>query len=103
MYVYVSFSLYVYVWISLIWCFLFVHFCRFMYHFDICYFMQESIQTVVLEEHQREVVVDPPIRPRQVHVCFAFFGNIIFRPCSIYVSDYFYYLKLTYMLLYAGP
>ena len=54
-----------------------------MYRFDICYFMQEPIVTVVLEEHQSKVVVNPPLPPRQVHVCFAFFGNIIFRPCSI--------------------
>ena len=98
--VYVSLSLYIYVWISLIWCFLFVRFCMFMYRFDICYFMQESIETVVLEEHQSEVVVDPPFSPRQVHACFAFFRNIIFHPCSIYVSHSFYYMKLTYMLLY---
>ena len=74
-----------------------------MYRFDICYFMQESIEIVVLEEHQSEVVLDPPLPAYQVHVCFAFFGNIIFRRCSIYVSNSFYYLKLTYMLLYASP
>ena len=74
-----------------------------LYLFDICYFMQEPIETVVLEEQQSEVVVNPPLPPNQVHVCFAFFGNIIFRPCSIYVSDSLFYLKLTYMLLYVGP
>ena len=35
--------------------------CTFMYRFDICYFMQESIEPVVLEEHQSKVVVDPPL------------------------------------------
>ena len=70
---------------------------------DICYFMQASIEPVVLEEHQIKVVVNPSLPPSQVHVCFAFFDNIIFRPCSIYVSDSLFYLKLTYMLLYVGP
>ena len=74
-----------------------------MYRFDICYFMQEPIETVVLEEHQSEVVVNPPLPPSQVHVCFALFDNIIFYPCIVYVSDSLFYLKLTYMLLYAGP
>ena len=41
----------------------------------------------------------PTSSPRQVHVCFAFFENIIFRPCSIYVYDSFYYLNLTYVIL----
>ena len=66
---------------------------------NIYYFMQEYIERVVLEEHQSEVVGDPPLSPRQVHVCFTFFENIIFCPCSIYVSDSFYYLKLTYVTL----
>ena len=66
---------------------------------NIYYFMKASIELVVLEEHQSEVVGDPPLPPRQVHVCFAFFENIIFHPCSIYVSDSFYYLKLTYVTL----
>ena len=61
--------------------------------------MQESIEPVVLEENQSEFVGDPPFRPYQVHVCFAFFENIIFYPCSIYVSDSLYYLKLTYVTL----
>ena len=74
--------------------------CTFMYRFDICYFMQASIQPVVLEEHQSEVVGDQPLPPCQVHVCFTFFENIIFRPCSLYVFDSFYYMKLTYVTLY---
>ena len=41
----------------------------------------------------------PTSSPRQVHVCFAFFENIIFHPCSIYVYDSFYYLNLTYVIL----
>ena len=45
--------------------------------------MQEPIESVVLEEHQSQVVGDPPFPPTQVHVCFAFFENIFFRPCSI--------------------
>ena len=49
---------------------------------DICYFMQESSELVVLEEHQIQFVGDPTLPP-QVHVCFAFFENIIFCPCSI--------------------
>ena len=68
-------------------------------YIDICYFMQESIELVVLEEHKSEVVVNPPLPPLQVHVCFTFFENIICRPCSIYVSNSFYYLKLTYVTL----
>ena len=66
---------------------------------DICYVMQGTIEPLVLEEHQCKVVADPPLPPRQVHVCFAFFENIIFRPCSIYVLFSFYYLKLTYVTL----
>ena len=38
--------------------------------------------------------------PPAMYVCFAFFGNIIFRLGSIYVSDSLFYMKLTYMLLY---
>ena len=76
--------------------------CTFMYRFDIYYFIKESIETLVLEQHQSKVVVDPPLPlAARYTVCFSFFGNIIFRPCSIYVYDSFYYLKLTYMLLYA--
>ena len=50
---------------------------------DICYFMQESIEPVVLEENQSEFVGNPTLPARQVHVCFAFFEKIIFRPCCI--------------------
>ena len=56
---------------------------------DIYYFMQESIEPVVLEEHQSEVVGDPPLPPRQVNVCFTFFENIIFCPYSVYMSRFF--------------
>ena len=66
---------------------------------DICYFMEESIEPMVLEEHQSEVVENPPLPPFQVHVCFAFFENIIFYPCSIYVLFSFSYLKLVYVTL----
>ena len=66
---------------------------------EICYFMQASIEPLVLEEHQSEVVGDPPLPPRQVHVCFTFFENIIFHPFCIYVSDSFNYLKFTYVTL----
>ena len=45
--------------------------------------MQGTIEPLVLEENQCEVVADPHLPPRQVHVCFAFFENMIFRPCSI--------------------
>ena len=38
-------------------------FCT-LYRFDICYFMQEPIVIVVLEEHQSEVVVNPPLPPK---------------------------------------
>ena len=44
--------------------------------------MQDSSEEVVLEEHQIQVLGDPPLHP-EVHVCFAFFENIIFRSCSI--------------------
>ena len=71
----------------------------FILNWHICYFMQSPSEALVHEEHQIEVVVDPPPPPRQVHVFFSFFENIIFHPCSIYVSDYFYYLKLTYVTL----
>ena len=57
-----------------------------LFDIDICYFIKESIDRVVLEEHQREVFGDPPLPPHQVNVCFAFFENIIFRPCSIYAT-----------------
>ena len=43
-------------------------FCRFIYLFDICYFIQEYIETVVLEEHQSEVVVNPPL-PHPLGTC----------------------------------
>ena len=43
---------------------------------DICYFMHESIETVVLEEHQSEVVVDPPLASQQVSLCIAFFVRL---------------------------
>ena len=61
--------------------------------------MQASIEPLVLEEYQSEVCGDPPLPPHQVHVCFVFFENIIFHPCSIYFSDSFYYMKLTYVTL----
>ena len=48
--------------------------------------MQDSIEAPVLEEHQ---IDDPPITSQQVRLCFAFFENIIFCPCSIYVYDFF--------------
>ena len=67
---------------------------------EICYVMQGTIEPLVLEEHQHEVVSNPPLPPHQVHVCFAFFENIIFCPCSIYVYEYFYYLNLTYVILF---
>ena len=47
-----------------------------MYRFYICYFIQESIETVVLEEHQSEVVVDPPLTSQQVRLCIAFFVRL---------------------------
>ena len=53
-----------------------------MYRFDIYYFMQESIEPIVLEEHQIQVLGDPP-PPSHVHVCFAFYEKIIFRPFCI--------------------
>ena len=35
--------------------------------------------------------------PLARYVCFTFFGNIIFRPFSIYVFDSLFYMKLTYI------
>ena len=68
--------------------FLFVRFCRFMYCFDICYFMQESIEPVVLEEHQSEVVVDPLRTSEKVCLCIAF-SDLMLSHCTflyVYVS-----------------
>ena len=50
--------------------------------------MQGTIEPLVLEEHQCEVVADPSLPPLQVHVCSVFFENIIFCPCSIYVTRF---------------
>ena len=68
--------------------------------------MQEPIVTVVLEEHQSEVVVNPPLPPKQVHVHVSL--SLVVRhflPNSIYVSNSLFYMKLTYIYatLYAGP
>ena len=45
--------------------------------------MQEASEESVLEEHQIDVVGDPPLPPHQVRVCLAFFEKFIVRPCII--------------------
>ena len=153
-YTYVSLSLKKSFFVHLVY----VSFSLYYPNIDICYFIHASSEPMVLEEHQIQVVGDPPLPPRymyvslslktsfsvhvvyvsfylylltlayvtlsrhlvsqwclkstksmfwvthlsppHVHVCFVFFENIIFHPCSIYVSFYFYYLTLTYVNLY---
>ena len=53
-----------------------------LYEIDMCYFMRESIEATMFEEHQIDVVGDPPLPPH-VRVCLAFFEKFIVRPCSI--------------------
>ena len=48
--------------------------CTFMYRFDICYFMQDSSEAPVLEEHQ---IGDPRIPP-QCTCIFVDIGIYIF-------------------------
>ena len=64
--------------------------CTFMYRFDICYFMQESIEPVVLNEHQREVVFDPPLPPSMymyvsLYLKTSFFVHVVYMFLILFI------------------
>ena len=63
----------------------------------ICYFMQASIEEVVLEENQIQVVGDPPLPPRYMYVLVSLKKS--FSIHVVYVSFSSYYLTLTYVTL----
>ena len=61
--------------------------------------MQGTIEPLVLEEHQHEVIAEPPLPSHQVHVCFAFFGKIIFHPsCTCLVLFVLSNIEICYVM-----
>ena len=65
---------------------------------DICYFMKESIEAMVLEEHQIQVLGDPPLPPpRYMYVSLSLKTSFFIH--VVYVSFSFYYLTFTYVTL----